>query len=93
MRKFGIIATIGTLITMLILNIKLALIVIILTPLSVFITAFIVKKSRKYFISEVKKKGQLSGYLEEYVGGQRVIKAFNYEDDIVTISWEKDYGI
>lgn len=77
----GLTTIIGTLVTMLILNFKLALVIIILTPLSIFITSFIVKKSRKYFISEVKKKGQLSGYLEEYIGGQRVIKAFNYEDE------------
>ena len=77
----GITTILGTLITMLMLNVKLALVIIILTPVSILVTASIVKKSKKFFISEVKKKGQLSGYLEEYIGGQRVIKAFNYEDE------------
>ncbi|MBQ7466815.1 MAG: ABC transporter ATP-binding protein, partial [Clostridia bacterium] len=74
---------VGTLIAMLILNIQLALIIIILTPLSLIISLYIVKKSKKYFKMEVKTQGDLSGYLEEYISGQRVVKAFNHEDESI----------
>lgn len=77
----GITSIIGTIVAMFILNIKLALVIVIMTPLSIFITAFILKKSRKYVTEEVRKKGNLSGYIEEYIGGQRVIKAFSYEHE------------
>lgn len=74
---------IGTLIAMLILNIQLALIIIILTPMSLIISLYIVKKSKKYFKLEVKTQGDISGYLEEYLSGQRIVKAFNHEDESI----------
>ena len=76
----GLETLIGTLIAMLVLNIQLALIIIILTPLSLLISLYIVKKSKKYFKLEVKTQGDISGYLEEYISGQRIVKAFNHED-------------
>ena len=79
----GVLSIIGTLITMLILNVKLALVVTILTPVSLLITLFIVKKSKKYFNMEVQTEGDLSGYLEEYISGERVVKAFNHEDESI----------
>jgi len=79
----GIISIIGTLITMLLLNIELALIIIFLTPLSIIITFIVVKKSKKFFKLEVSKEGELSGYLEEYISGQRVVKAFNHENESI----------
>ncbi len=76
----GITSIIGTLIAMLILNVQLALVIIILTPLSLFISFFIVKKSKKYVKREVDLQGDLSGYLEEYIGGERVVIAFNHNE-------------
>ena len=77
----GILTVIGTVIAMLILNYKIALIIIILTPISVLLTWYIIKKSKKYFKLEVQMDGQLSGFLEEYISGERVVKAFNHEDE------------
>ena len=79
----GIESIIGTLVAMLIMNVSLALIIIVLTPLSILVTLYIVKKSKKYFKLEVKTQGDLSGYLEEYISGERVVKAFNHEDESV----------
>ncbi len=76
----GFTTIIGTLVAMLLLNIKLAAVIIILTPLSILLSFIIVKKSRKYVKAEVDLQGELSGYLEEYIGGERVVKAFNHED-------------
>ena len=79
----GITTIIGTLFMMLILNVKIALVIIILTPLSLLISFIIVKKSKKYVKKEVELQGDISGYLEEYIGGERVVKAFNHEDESI----------
>ena len=76
----GITSIIGTLVAMLILDIRLSVIIILLTPLSLFISYIIVKKSKKYVKKEVDLQGEISGYLEEYIGGERIVKAFNHEE-------------
>lgn len=76
----GITTIIGTLIAMFMLNIKLSIVIVILTPMSIIISSIIVKKSKKYVQKEIEKQGDISGYLEEYIGGERVVKAFNHED-------------
>jgi ATP-binding cassette subfamily B protein len=68
---------------MLMLNLKLAAIIIIMTPLSLIISLIIVKKSKKYVKKEVELQGDISGYLEEYIGGERVVKAFNHEEESI----------
>lgn len=79
----GVVSLVGTLIAMLMLHVPMALIIIILTPLSIISSTYIVKKSKKYFKMEVQAQGDLSGYLEEYISGERVVKAFNHEDESV----------
>ena len=76
----GVLNIIGTLVAMLLLNFKLALIIIIITPMSLILSFIIVKKSKKYVKKELDVQGEVSGYLEEYIGGERVVKAFNHED-------------
>ena len=76
----GLTSIIGTLIAMLMLDIRLSLIIILLTPVSLILTFVIVKKSKKYVKKEVDLQGDISGYLEEYIGGERIVKAFNHED-------------
>lgn len=79
----GITTIIGTLIAMLTLNIKLSLLIIILTPVSLIISYVIIKRSKKYVQKEVNLQGEIAGYLEEYIGGERIVKAFNHEDDSI----------
>ncbi len=79
----GVTSIIGTLIAMLLININLALVIIILTPLSLITSAIIVKKAKKYVQKEVELQGDISGYLEEYIGGERVVKAFNHEEESI----------
>jgi len=79
----GIVSILGTLVSMLILNIQLAFIIIVLTPMSLLISLYIVKKSKKYFKLEVETQGELSGYLEEYISGERIVKAFNHEKESI----------
>ena len=79
----GLTTIIGTIIAMLLLNIKLALIVILLTPMSFVVSLIIVRKSRKYIKKEIDMQGEISGFLEEYISGERVVKAFNHEDETI----------
>ena len=76
----GITSIIGTFIAMLVLDIRLSVIIIVLTPLSLFLSFIIVKKAKKYVKKEVDLQGEISGYLEEYIGGERIVKAFNHEE-------------
>lgn len=77
----GAITIIGTLVFMLVLNVRLAIIVAILTPLSLVFAYVIAKKANILFNTQAKKTGELSGYLEELISSQRVVKAFNREDE------------
>lgn len=79
----GILTVIGTIIAMLLLNYKIALIIIVLTPISVLLTWYIIKKSKKYFKLSVQMDGKISGFLEEYISGERVVKAFSHEDESI----------
>ena len=76
----GLTTIIGTLVAMFLLNVKLSLIILFITPISIITSAIIVKNSKKYIKKEMEKQGEMSGYLEEYIGGERIVKAFNHEE-------------
>lgn len=76
----GIVTIAGTIIFMLSINVKIALIVILITPLSLFVAAFITKISHDKFRERSAVQGELSGCIEELIGSQKVVKAFAYED-------------
>ena len=75
----GIVTIVGTIIFMLRINAGVALVVILITPLSLFVAAFITKLCRDKFKEQSAVRGELSGCIEELVGGQKVVKAFAYE--------------
>ncbi len=79
----GIVTIIATLVFMFILNATLALVVLVLTPLSLLISWFIAKKSFKLFALQAKNEGDLNGYLEEMISGDKLVSAFNYQDEAV----------
>ncbi len=76
----GVITVIGTLGFMFALNYKIALVVVAFTPLSLFISWLIAKSSHSKIKMQAAKRGEMAGFCEEMISGQRVIKAFNYED-------------
>lgn len=76
----GIVTIFGTIGFMLSINAKIALAVIIITPLSIFVAAFITKLCRDKFREQSAIRGELSGCIEELVGGQKIVKAFSYEE-------------
>lgn len=79
----GVITILGTLIFMISLNTTIALIIILLTPISLLISYYIAKKSEKMFRAHAKTRGDMTGYLEELIGGQRIVKAFNHEENSI----------
>lgn len=76
----GIITIAITLVYMLAINFKVGLVVVVITPLSLFVASFIAKHSFDMFRRQSSIKGQLSGCIEELVGNQKVVKAFSYEE-------------
>ena len=76
----GIVTIAGTIIFMLSINVKIALVVIFITPLSLFVAAFITKISHDKFRERSAVQGELSGCIEELTGNLKVVKAFSYEE-------------
>ena len=77
----GIATIVGTLIFMLVIYVKITLVVVILTPLSLFVASFIAKKTYSMFQLQTKTRGEQTALIEEMVGNQKVVQAFNHEDE------------
>lgn len=78
----GIITIIGTFIFMLTINIKIALIVAFLTPLSFIAASKITKLTRDSYINQSKLRGDMVSLVEEMVGNQKLVKAFVYDERV-----------
>ncbi len=76
----GVITIVGTLIFMLAIDWKIALAVVVLTPLSLFAAGFIGKLTHRRFTEQQVLQGDISAFVEEHVGNQRLIQAFSYEE-------------
>lgn len=75
----GIVTIAGTLIFMLIYNPLIAIVVVLLTPISLFVAYFIAKGCHNTFALQAAKRGELSGLITEMFQNQRVVKLFGYE--------------
>ncbi len=75
----GVVTIIGTLLFMLTLNVKITIIVVLMTPLSLFAAAKITSLSHSSFQRQSALRGEMGGLTEEMIGGQKVVKAFAYE--------------
>ena len=77
----GVITIVGTLGIMLSLNPMIALIVVVLTPLSLFVAAFIAKSTHRYFKEQAKIRGEQTALINELMEGQRVVQAYGHEEE------------
>lgn len=75
----GIVMIVCTLGFMIFINPVIALVVVLITPLSMFVAAFITRISQAMFREQSRTQGEISAFINEYVGGQKVVKAFGYE--------------
>ncbi len=76
----GIITIAGTLIFMMTINVKIAVVVVLLTPLSFIAASKITKASHDSYIRQSMLRGQMVGLAEEMAGNQKIVKAFVYGD-------------
>ena len=76
----GIITIIGTLIFMMTINVKIALVVVFLTPLSFIAASKITKATHSYYVKQSKLRGDMVALAEEMAGNQKIVKAFVYDD-------------
>ena len=76
----GIITIVTTLVIMLYLNWAIALAVLVLTPLSIFVAKFIATKTHRFFKAQADIRGRQTAMINEFVDGQRVVRAFGRED-------------
>ena len=77
----GVVTIVGTLCFMLSLSLKITLVVVLITPVSFAVAAIISKLCFNKFSEQSKLKGELTGFIDEHIGGQKLVKAFGYEDD------------
>lgn len=77
----GVITILGTLLFMLSVNWKITLVVVLITPVSLFVAGFIAKKTYTMFRLQSESRGDMTALVEEMVGNQKIVQAFGYEDD------------
>ena len=77
----GVATIIGTLLFMLSLDFKITLVVVVITPVSLFVASFIAKKTYSMFQLQSKTKGEQTALIDEMIGNQKVVQAFSHEDE------------
>ena len=77
----GILTIVGTLVLMFRINIQVSLIVVLITPLSIFVAGFIAKKTYDMFLLQSKTRAEQTTLIDEMIGNEKVLQAFSYEDD------------
>ena len=77
----GVVTILGTLVFMLSISVPMAIVVVLVTPASVLAASLIAKFSNRSFIDQQRVQGQLGGYIEEYVGNQRLVNTFSHGND------------
>ena len=77
----GILTILGTLVIMLVIHPGIALVVILVTPLSLFVAAFIAKKTYSMFRKQSETRAEQTAMIDEYIGNHKVVLAFGREDE------------
>lgn len=77
----GVVTILGTLIFMLSINVRIALVVILITPISLFVASFIAKKTYTMFRKQSEVRAQMTSLVDEMVGNQKVVQAFGYQKE------------
>lgn len=78
----GALTLVGSMVLMFITNVPLALVTLLLTPLMAKVGGTIASHTRKYFSKQQAALGEVNGYIEEIITGQKVVKVFNHEEKV-----------
>ena len=76
----GVLTIVGTLLFMLWMNPLITLVVVVITPVSLFVASFIARKTYAMFKEQSAARGEQTGIIDEMVGNQKVVQAFGYQD-------------
>ena len=79
----GVLTIVGTLVFMLIINVRITLVVVLITPVSFFVASFIAKKTFSMFKLQSETRGEQTAFIDEMIGGEKVVKAYGYEEEAV----------
>lgn len=77
----GVITILGTLVFMLLIDVRITLVVVLLTPLSMLVAKFITTRTYSMFQKQSEIRGEQTAFVEEMIGNQKVVKAFSHEDE------------
>ena len=77
----GVITIIGTLVLMLSINVRVALLVLFLTPMSFFVAKFISKHTYDMFKRQSETRAEQTALIDEIIGNEKVVKSFCHEDE------------
>ena len=75
----GVMTILGTLLFMLTTNVGITLVVVLITPLSFFVAAFIAKRTFTMFRLQSETRGEQTALIDEMIGNQKVVQAFGHE--------------
>ncbi len=75
----GVVTIIGTLIFMLSVNAGITLVVVVLTPVSLFVARFIAKRTYRMFRHQTQARGEQTALIDEMIGNQKVVQAYGQE--------------
>ncbi|MBQ9773108.1 MAG: ABC transporter ATP-binding protein [Clostridia bacterium] len=79
----GLLTILGTLVIMLTIEWRIALAVILLTPLSLFVAAFIAKRTHAMFTLQSQTRAEQTAMIDEYINNHKVVVAFGHEDESI----------
>lgn len=79
----GVITILGTLLFMLSLNVYITIVVVLITPLSLFVANYIAKKTYHMFKAQSETKGEMTSLINEMLGNQKIVKAFGQEKEVI----------
>lgn len=77
----GIMTIIGTLFFMLTIHVGITFVVVLVTPLSLFVASFIAKKTYTMFKLQSEARGEQTAFIDEMIGSQKVVKAYGHEEE------------
>lgn len=77
----GIITIVGTLLFMLSVNVGITLVVVVITPLSLFVASFIARKTYTMFLLQSQTRGEQTAFIDEMIGNQKVVQAYGQEEE------------
>lgn len=79
----GIMTILGTLLFMLSINVKITLFVVVITPVSLFVAAFIAKNTYSMFHLQSRTRGEQTALIDEVIGNQKVVQAYQQEEHYI----------